>query len=152
MTNIYRIDTKKIRREREYLALEDLRIKSKFPRSNMSIREVGRSGERKNTRARRKKRKKARAARLGAGLKHHLGAIYVGAVLDTNNHGAKVPAKSPPRLRRAQDLGVKISGAETCKLGTTNDGTELRVHILKAYLQGHICEIFSKKGLKHKIQ
>ena len=31
-----------------YIALEDLRIKSRFLRSNMSIREVGRSGERKN--------------------------------------------------------------------------------------------------------
>ena len=39
-TNIYRIDVKKTRRERGYLTLEDLRIKSKFPRSNMPIREV----------------------------------------------------------------------------------------------------------------
>ena len=47
-TNIYRIDAKKIRRgERGYIALEDLRIKSNFPRSNISIREVGGSGERK---------------------------------------------------------------------------------------------------------
>ena len=38
---------KKLGGERGYLALEDLRIKSKFPRSNMPIREVGRSGERK---------------------------------------------------------------------------------------------------------
>jgi len=66
-TNIYRIDLKKIRREREYLALEDLRIKLKFPSSNMPIGEVGRSGERKIPRGRRKKRKKARAGRLGWG-------------------------------------------------------------------------------------
>ena len=33
----------------------------------MSIREVGRSGERKNPIGKRKKRKKARAGRLGAG-------------------------------------------------------------------------------------
>ena len=85
--------------EREYLALEDLRIKSKFSRSNMPIREVGRSGERKNPRGRRKKRKKARAERLGAGLKHHLDAIDLGVVLAANNHGAKVPAKSLPGLR-----------------------------------------------------
>ena len=74
----------------------------------MLIREVGRSGERKNPRGMRKKRKKARAGWLGAGLKHHLGAIDLGAVLGANNHGAelgvkiygaKVPAKSPPRLR-----------------------------------------------------
>ena len=78
--------------------------------SNMLIREVGRSGERKNPRGRRKKRKKARAGRLGAGFKDHLGAIDLGAVLGANNHGAKlgakiygvkVAAKSPPRLRRA---------------------------------------------------
>ena len=66
-TNIYRIDAKKLGGERGYLALEDLRIKSKFSRSNMSIREVGRSGERKNPRGRRKKRKKAQAGRLDQG-------------------------------------------------------------------------------------
>ena len=49
-TNIYRIDAKKLGGGRGYLALEDLRIKSKFLRSNMSIREVGRSEERKKTR------------------------------------------------------------------------------------------------------
>ena len=113
-TNIYRINLKKkTRRERGYRALEDLRIKSKFPRSNMPIREVGRSGERKTPRGRRKKRKKTRAGRLGAGLKHHLDAIDLSAVLGANNHGAKiygaklgakiygakVPAKSPPCLR-----------------------------------------------------
>ena len=89
---------------------------------------------------------------MGLGLKHHLGAIDFGVVLDVNNHGAKlgannhgtkldakiygvtVPAKSPPCLSRAQDLGVKIYDAEMCKLGATNDGAELRVQILKAYL------------------
>jgi len=74
---------KKLGGERGYLALEDLRIKSKFLRSNVSIREVGRSGERKNPRGRRKKRKKARAGRLGAGLD-------LGAKLGANNHGAKI--------------------------------------------------------------
>ena len=115
--NIYRIDAKKkLGGKRGYRALEDLRIKSKFPRSNMPIREVWRTEERKNPRGRRKKRKKARARRLGTGLKHHLGAIDLVAVLGANNHGAKlgakiydakVLAKSPPRLRRAQDLGAK---------------------------------------------
>ena len=93
----------------------------------MLICEVGQSGERKNPRGRRKKRKKARVGRFGAGLKHYLGVIDLGA----NNHGAKlgakVPAKSPSRLRRAQDLSTKIYGAKTCKLGATNDGAELRV-------------------------
>ena len=59
---------------------------------------------------------------------------------------AKLPAKSSARLRRVQDLDAKIYGAETYKFGATNDGAELRVQILKAYLQGHICEFFSKKG------
>ena len=105
-TNIYRCE-KKLEGERGYLALENIRIKSKFSRSNISIREVGRSGERKNPRGRRKKRKKARAARLGAGLKHHLGARIFGAKLDTKIFGAKIygtrlASTSPtwPRPRR----------------------------------------------------
>ena len=100
--------------------------------------------------------------KVGAGLKHHLGAIDLGAKLGPNNHGAKIygtelgakiygaklPAKSPPRLRRAQDLGARIYGAKTCKLGANNNGAELRVQILKAYLQGHICEKKFKKRTK----
>jgi hypothetical protein len=100
----------------------------------------------------RKKRKNARAERLGTGLKHHLDAIDLGAVLGVNNHdakldannhgaqlgvkiyGAKMPARSPPCLRRTQKLGAKIYGAETCNLGATNDGAELMEKILKAYL------------------
>ena len=100
----------KNRGKRGYLALEDLWIKSKFPRSNMPIREKGRSGERENSRERRKKRKKACAGRLGAGLKHHLDDIDIGAKLSAKIYGAKlgariygaeVSAKSAPRLRRA---------------------------------------------------
>ena len=73
----------------------------------MPIREVGRSGERKNPRGMRNKWKNARTGRLGAGLKYHLGAIDLSAVLGANNHGAKLSAKiydakvstkSPPRL------------------------------------------------------
>ena len=59
----------------------------------MPIREVGRSGERKNPRGRRKKRKKARAERSGTGLKHHLGAVDLGAVLGANNYSAKLGAE-----------------------------------------------------------
>ena len=98
-TNIYRIDLKKTRRERGYLALGDLRIKSKFTRSNMPIHEVGRSGKRKNPRGRKKKRKKARAARLGVGLKHHLSARIFGAKI----YGAELVARSvsaPPTWPR----------------------------------------------------
>ena len=130
----------------------------------MLIREVGQSGERKNPRGRRRKRKKARAKRLRAGLKHHLGAIdpdakiydarlgamIYGAKLGARIYGAKLLAKLPPRLRRSQDLGAKIYGAETCKLGATNDGAELRVQILKSYLQGHICEKIKNKAKKTK--
>jgi hypothetical protein len=64
-TNIYRIDAKKLGGEQGYLALKDLWIKSKFSRSNMSILEVERSGENKNPRGRRKKRRKPR---LGKGV------------------------------------------------------------------------------------
>ena len=49
--------------------------------SNMPIHEVGRNGERKNSRGRRKKRKKARAERLNVGLKHKLDAVDLGAEL-----------------------------------------------------------------------
>ena len=49
-------------------------------------------------------------------------------------YGAKLPAKSPPYLRQAQDLGAKIYGTERCKLGAINNGAELRVQILKSYL------------------
>ena len=64
----------------------------------MPIHEVGRSGERKNSKERRKKRKKAWVGRLGAGLKHHLGAIDLGAKLDVNDPDVEVAAISPPRL------------------------------------------------------
>ena len=104
----------------------------------MPIREVGQSGERKNPRGRRKKRKKARAGRLGSGLKHHLDAIDHGAKLRARIYGVKLPVKSPLRLRRAQDLGA------------SNDGAELRVQILKSYLQELICEFFFKKRAKNK--
>ena len=102
----------------------------------MPIREVERSGERKNPRGRRKKRKKARAGRLEPGLKHHLGAIDHGAELDAKIYariygariyGVELPAKSPPCLRRAQDFGANNDGAEQCKLGASNYGAELRV-------------------------
>ena len=92
-----------------------------------------------------------RAIDLGAnnhGAK--LGAKIYGTKLDVRIYGAKLAAKSLPRPRRTQDLGVKIYNAETCKLGATNDGTELRVQILKSYLQGHICEKNKRKAEKQK--
>ena len=65
-------------------------------------------GERKNPRGRRKKRKKARAGRLGAGLKHHLGVIDLGAVLDANNHSTKLDAKIYGAKLSARIYGVKL--------------------------------------------
>ena len=95
-------------------------------------------GKEKNPRGRRKKRKKARAERLELGLKHHLGAIDHGVKLGARIYGAELPAMSSLRLRRAQELCA------------SNNGAEIRVQILKSYLQGHICEFFSKKRLKNK--
>ena len=72
-----------------------------------------------------------------------LGASHSGVELGTKIYGAKLgarvtgvelPAISPPRWLRAQELGARDAGAE------------LRVQILKSFLQGQICEIFSKKG------
>ena len=99
----------------------------------MPICEVGRSGERKNPRGRRKKRKKARAGRLGPGLKHHLSAIDHGAKLGAEIYGAELSA----RIYGAK-LGGRVTGAELpttsppClhqaqELSASNDGTELRV-------------------------
>ena len=104
-TNIYQIDAKKTRGGGERIPcsrLEDLRIKSKFPRSNMTIREVGRSGERKNPRMRRKKRKKTRAGRVDAGLKQDLGAKLGANDLGINGNDVEVSATSTLCLRRCR--------------------------------------------------
>ena len=61
----------------------------------MPIREVGRSGKRKNPRGRRKKRKKARVERLGSRLKHKLSANHPGAELGIRVTGVELPAMSP---------------------------------------------------------
>ena len=74
-------------------------------------------------------------------LKHQLGAIDHGAKIydaeiGVRNYGAELsarvtsaelPAMSPPRLLRAQDLGARDADAETCKLGASHDDAELRV-------------------------
>ena len=54
---------------------------------------------------------------MRAGLKHHLGAIDIGAKLGAKIYGAriydvKLPAKSVSRLHRAQDLGASNDDAE----------------------------------------
>ena len=59
----------------------------------MSIREVERSGKRKNPRGGRKKKKKAREGRLRGGLKHYHGTIDPGAKLGAKIYGAKLGAR-----------------------------------------------------------
>ena len=70
-------------------------------------------GREKKPERRRKKRKKARTARLCTGLKHHVGAIDLGAENDAklgaNNHGAK--------------LGAKIDGAELAAMSASTPST-----------------------------
>jgi hypothetical protein len=43
-----------------------------------------------------------------------------------------------------------ICGAEACNLGAMIHGVELRVHFLKSFQKGSICENLSQKGLKRK--
>ena len=112
-TNIYRIDVKKTRREQGYLALEDLRIKSKFSRSNMPIREVGWSGETKKPEREEKKEEEGLGRKVGAGV------------------------KTQPRRQdlRRQDIWRRA----TCQVTVTSEssprpGAELMVQILKSYL------------------
>jgi hypothetical protein len=98
---------KKLGGEQGYLALKDLRIKSKFSRSNMSILEVGRSGENKNPRGRRKKKEEASARKGGDHFKKHNGATYLGAMLGANSYGAKLGAK---------DYGVVLAAMSLTRL------------------------------------
>jgi hypothetical protein len=41
-----------------------------------------------------------------------------------------------------------IRGAEASNLGAAVHGAELRVHFLKSFQEGRICEILSQKGPK----
>jgi hypothetical protein len=43
-----------------------------------------------------------------------------------------------------------ICGAEACNLGAMIHSAELRVHFLKSFQKGSICENLSQKGLKSK--
>jgi hypothetical protein len=45
-------------------------------------------------------------------------------------------------------LGAVIRGAETCMLGAAVHGAEVRVHFLKSFENGRICEILFEKGKK----
>jgi hypothetical protein len=100
---------KKLAGERRYLALEDLWIKSKFPQLKMRIREVGYSGETKNSRGRRKKIMKAQGGRgAGHSFKQSLGAM-MNIVIGTNADGAK----GPPRQLHASVIVHVVQGLGT---------------------------------------
>ena len=87
-----------IRGERGYLAREDAWIKSKYPRSNSSIQEIGRVRERKKPRGGGRNESSVAKGSLASGLESILGARIHGAELGTKICGA--------------DLGAKICGAE----------------------------------------
>ena len=64
----------------------------------MPICEVGQAGEKKTREGGEKKRKKARAGRLGPGLKHKLGVIHPGAELSAKIYGSLAPSSLPCHL------------------------------------------------------
>jgi hypothetical protein len=47
-------------------------------------------------------------------------------------------------------LGAEIQGVVTCKLDAAVHGVEVRVHFLKSFQKGRICEILFRKGPKSK--
>ena len=128
-TNMYRIDAKKQGGERVYPALEDLWIKSRFSRSNMSIREVGWSGEKKNPR--RNKRKNARRRSAGWVKCRCLGAIHYGAELGASHSGAEPLVGHFPVPRTSAPVTVAPSSAP----------------VTLAPSQGSISGILSARGL-----
>ena len=71
---------------------------------------------------------------VGAVQGAKLGASVYGAELGAGVYGVELPVKSASRQCWAQDLGA------------SDDDAELRVQILKSFLQGRICEKLSKKG------
>ena len=82
-------------------------------------------------------------AKLGAKIYDaELGGRIYGAKLGVRIYGAELPTKSPPCLRRVQDLGASNDGAKQCKLDASNDGAELRVQILKSYLRDIFVNFF----------
>jgi hypothetical protein len=81
-----------------------------------------------------------------------VGAVDQGAELGATDQGAEPAATSAATSCHAgsadSHLGAKIHGAETCYLGAARHGAELRVHFLKSFQEGRICEILSQKGPK----
>ena len=150
LTNIYRIDVKKkLGGERGYLALEDLRIKSKFSRSNMPIREVGRSGERKRPEREEKEEEESSSRKVGAEVK-----------TPPRRHRSWRQARRQDLRRqgRRQDLRCQAwrqdlwrrAACQVTATSASNPRPRRRVHILKSYLQGHIYDFFLKRT-KNKI-
>jgi hypothetical protein len=125
--------------ERGYLAYEDLWIKSKFPRSNLSIQEIGRVRKSKNPRGRRNKWK-PQPRKLGRGFwiqaRHQdpwlrarsqdlcLRARRQDLWLRGSGH---VSATSVDLLCAARHLGAIGSGTETCYLRTICSSADLQV-------------------------
>ena len=56
---------------------------------------------------------------LGAGLKHHLGAIDLGAKLGPNNHGAKIYGTELGAKIYGAKLGAKVTDAELTAMSST---------------------------------
>jgi hypothetical protein len=78
-------------------------------------------------------------------VKEILGTVDHGA--ESCCHGGSTYALlMPPRCR----FGTKIHDAETRYLGAMFHSAKLGVHFLKSFLQGCICGILSRKGLKAK--
>ena len=114
---------KKLGGERGYLALEDLRIKSKFPRFQY-VDSWGRAkwGEKKPE-SEEKEEEEGSGRKVKPELKHKLGASHPGAKLGTKIYGAELGAKvtgvelsamSPSRWSRAEELGARDVGTKTC--------------------------------------
>jgi hypothetical protein len=77
------------------MPIKDRRIISNFPWSNMSIEEVGQSGQRKNPKRRRKKMRMAqggRVVRLKSGV---LALRFMAPRLGANETGTEASAKTP---------------------------------------------------------
>jgi hypothetical protein len=77
-------------------------------------------------------------------------APTLGATDQGAEPGATSAATSCHEGSAASYLGAVIRGAEASNLGAAVHGAELRVHFLKSFQEGRICEILSQKGPKNK--
>jgi hypothetical protein len=83
-----------------------------------------------------------------------VGAVDQGAEQGATDQGADALATSDATFAHSGQelyhLGAMIHGAVTYKLGAAVHGAEVRVHFLKSFQKGCICEILFKKGQKNK--